>query len=160
MDSIIKHCKSLSQDWTAEDFDSAILDGLAFLWRGEWESFCTTHADSAILKEAFEEAKVCILRNQSGFVKSFLGGKDASETALFANRLFFSNQPFVDGVFITPYNGCVDVAEIRYEGKNAEKYPNVKAAMELAHEIIVTTANAAYAWGIENLKEELQCENL
>lgn len=82
-----------------------------------------------------------------------------SEMAVFANRLFFSNFPFVDGVFITPYNGCADVAEIRYEGKNAEKYPNVKAAMELAHEIIVKTANAAYAWGIENLKEEL-CESL
>lgn len=159
MDSIIKHSKSLSQGWTAEDFDSAIQEGLGFLWRGEFEDFCTTHADSEILKKAFEEAKACILRKQSGFVKSFLSRKNMPEMAVFANRLFFSNQPFVDGVFITPYNGCVDVAEIRYEGKNAERYPNVKATMELAHEIIVTTANAAYAWGMENLKEEL-CENL
>ena len=160
MDSIREYAKGISQDWTAEDFDSAIQDGLGFLWKGEWEDFCITHADSEILKEAFEEAKACILRDKSGFIKSFLGSKDASEMAVFANRLFFSNQPYVDGVFITPYNGCVDVAEIRYEGKVAGEYPNVKAAMELAHEIIVTTANAAYAWGMKNLKEELQCESL
>lgn len=159
MDSIRKYAKASSQDWTAEDFDSAIQDGLGFLWKGEWESFCIEHADSEILKERLEEAKACILRGKSGFVKSFLGGKDVSEMAIFANRLFFSNQPYVDGVFITPYNGCTDVAEIRYEGKVAEKYPRIKAAMELAHEIIVTTANAAYALGMENLKEEL-CESL
>ncbi|BAM32889.1 hypothetical protein HCBAA847_1659 [Helicobacter cinaedi CCUG 18818 = ATCC BAA-847] len=159
MDSIREHAKASSQDWSAEDFDSAIQDGLGFLWRGEYESFCIEHADSEILKKAFKEAKACILRGKSGFVKSFLGGKDVSEMAIFANRLFFSNQPFVDGVFITPYNGCVDVAEIRYEGKVAGNYPKLKAAMELAHEIIVTTANAAYAWGMKNLKEEL-CESL
>ncbi len=160
MDSIKAYAKASSQGWNAEDFDSAIQDGLGFLWKGEYESFCIEHADSEILKENFEQAKTCILRDKSGFVKSFLGGKDVSEMAVFANRLFFSNQPFTDGVFITPYNGCTDVAEIRYEGKVAVEYPRIKAAMELAHEIIVTTANAAYAWGMENLKEELQCESL
>lgn len=160
MDSIKTYTKGISQEWSAEDFVSAIQDGLGFLWKGEHESFCIEHADSEILKKAFEEAKACILRDKSGFVKSFLGGKDVSEMAIFANRLFFSNQPYADGVFITPYNGCTDVAEIRYEGKVAGNYPKLKAAMELAHEIIATTANAAYIWGIENLKEELQCESL
>lgn len=71
MDSIKAYAKASSQDWSAEDFDSAIQDGLGFLWRGEYRDFCTTHADSEILKEAFKEAKVCILRNQSGFAKKF-----------------------------------------------------------------------------------------